>query len=126
MAAPSVGIPKMTVALGTIGVPQADVVDCTVHLGATKEVSSWEMTLQNFDGKYSPSGAYPLSVPGKTATSASAEASTFLRSLPLGRRAFPIRSRLPRATLKFRADAGVNGFSAESSPKPTAPKKEKP
>lgn len=62
MAAPSVGIPKMTVALGTIGVPQADVVDCTVHLGATKEVSSWEMTLQNFDGKYSPSGAYPLSV----------------------------------------------------------------
>jgi hypothetical protein len=58
----SVEIPKMTVALGSVGVPQADIVDCIVHLGATKEVSSWELTLQNFDGKYSPSGAYPLSV----------------------------------------------------------------
>jgi hypothetical protein len=52
----------LTIALGAVGVPQADVVDVLVHLGATKEVSSWELLLQNWDGKYSPNGAYPLNV----------------------------------------------------------------
>jgi hypothetical protein len=33
-----------------------------VHLGATKEVSSWELHLQNWNSKYSPSGTYPLNV----------------------------------------------------------------
>jgi hypothetical protein len=58
----SVDIPKMTIALGLVGVPQGDVVEAKVHLGATKEVSSWELKLQNWNGKYSPNGAYPLNV----------------------------------------------------------------
>jgi hypothetical protein len=58
----SVNPPALTVALGSVGVPQADVIEALVHLGATKEVSSWELLLQNWDGKYSPSGAYPLNV----------------------------------------------------------------
>ena len=62
MAAPSVAVPQMTIALGSVGVPQTDVVECNVHLGATKEVSSWDLTLHNWNGKYSPSGAYPLAV----------------------------------------------------------------
>ena len=58
----SVDIPKLTIALGSVGVPQGDVVEAKVHLGATKEVSSWELKLQNWNGKYSPNGAYPLNV----------------------------------------------------------------
>jgi hypothetical protein len=33
-----------------------------VHLGCTKEVSSYEVTLQNWNGKYSPNGPYPITV----------------------------------------------------------------
>ncbi len=58
----SVEVPKLAVNLGGIGVPQGDVIEARVHLGATKEVSSWELLLQNWDGKYSLGGAYPLSV----------------------------------------------------------------
>ena len=58
----SVDIPQTAITLGSVGVPQADVIEATVHLGATKEVSSWELLLQNWDGKYSPGGPYPLSV----------------------------------------------------------------
>ena len=58
----SVEVPKLAVNLGGVGVPQGDIIEAKVHLGATKEVSSWELLLQNWDGKYSPSGAYPLSV----------------------------------------------------------------
>jgi len=58
----SVNPPALTIALGSVGVPQADVVEALVHLGATKEVSSWELLLQNWDGKYSPNGTYPLNV----------------------------------------------------------------
>jgi hypothetical protein len=58
----SVDIPKLTIALGAYGISQGDVVEARVHLGATKEVSSWELLLQNWNGKYSPSGTYPLSV----------------------------------------------------------------
>ena len=52
----SVDIPKLTIALGAVGIPQGDVVEARVHLGATKEVSSWELLLQNWGSKYSPSG----------------------------------------------------------------------
>lgn len=58
----SVNSPSLTVALGAVGVPQADVIEALVHLGATKEVSSWELLLENWDAKYSPGGTYPLSV----------------------------------------------------------------
>ena len=58
----SVNPPVLTVALGSVGVPQVDVLEALIHLGATKEVSSWELQLQNWDGKYSPNGTYPLTV----------------------------------------------------------------
>jgi len=58
----SVDIPKLAVALGPYGISQGDVVEARVHLGCTKEVSSWELLLQNWDKKYSPGGTYPLSV----------------------------------------------------------------
>jgi len=58
----SVEIPKMTIAFGSYGIPQADVIECRVHLGCTKEVSSFDLQLQNWNGKYSPSGSIPLAV----------------------------------------------------------------
>ena len=42
--------------------PQGDVIELRVHLGCTKEVSSFECLLQNWDKKYSPSGTYPINV----------------------------------------------------------------
>ena len=33
-----------------------------LHLGCTKEVGSFEALLQNWNGKYSPNGAYPITV----------------------------------------------------------------
>lgn len=57
-----VEIPKMAVSLGPYGIPQSDVIEAKVHLGATKEVSSWELLLQNWDNKYSSGGSYPLAV----------------------------------------------------------------
>jgi hypothetical protein len=50
------------VVLGSVTPPQGDVVEARVHLGATKEVSSWELLLQNWDKKYSPGGTYPIIV----------------------------------------------------------------
>jgi hypothetical protein len=58
----NVEIPKVALAFGSYGIPQGDVIECRVHLGCTKEVSSFEVLLQNWDKKYSPGGAYPLSV----------------------------------------------------------------
>ncbi|MGQ9530154.1 MAG: hypothetical protein ACUVTC_01825 [Candidatus Bathycorpusculaceae bacterium] len=58
----SVEIPKVTIAFGSYGIPQGDVIQCRVHLGCTKEVNSFELLLQNWDKKYSPGGTYPLSV----------------------------------------------------------------
>ena len=52
----------MSVALGSVGISQADVLEALIHLGATKEVSSWGIRLQNWDGKYSPNGTHPLNV----------------------------------------------------------------
>ncbi|MEM2129304.1 MAG: hypothetical protein QXZ70_01765, partial [Candidatus Bathyarchaeia archaeon] len=58
----SVDIPKLTIAFGNVGVPQGDVIDLRVHLGCTREVSSFECLLQNWDKKYSPNGSYPINV----------------------------------------------------------------
>jgi hypothetical protein len=58
----SVEIPKVTIAIGPYGIPQGDVIDLKVHLGCTNEVSSFEVLLQNWDKKYSPSGSYPINV----------------------------------------------------------------
>jgi hypothetical protein len=58
----SVDIPKVAIAFGSITPLQGEVIQCRVHLGCTKEVSSFEVLLQNWDKKYSPGGTYPLSV----------------------------------------------------------------
>ncbi|MEM2105869.1 MAG: hypothetical protein QXV21_05320 [Candidatus Bathyarchaeia archaeon] len=58
----SLEIPKVAVAFGAVGVPQGDVIDLRVHLGCTKEVSSFDCLMQNWDKKYSPGGSYPINV----------------------------------------------------------------
>jgi hypothetical protein len=58
----SVDIPKIAIAFGNVGVPQGDIIDLRVHLGCTREVSSFECLLQNLDKKYSPNGSYPINV----------------------------------------------------------------
>jgi len=51
--------PSITLYSGITGGPidQADILELTVHLGGTEEVSSFAYRLQNWDGKYSPSGS---------------------------------------------------------------------
>ncbi len=56
-AAPAIGL-----VFGTITPPQADVVELFVHLGCSKEVSSYNVTLHNWNGKYSPDGTNPITV----------------------------------------------------------------
>jgi hypothetical protein len=63
MSIGSVGIPQVAVVLGTVTPPQGDVIDLRIHLGCTKEVSSFELTLQNWNKKYSPGGQTPIIVP---------------------------------------------------------------
>ena len=58
----SVEIPKVAIAFGTVTPPQGDIIDLRVHLGCTKEVSSFECTLQNWNKKYSPSDTSPINV----------------------------------------------------------------
>ena len=58
----SVEIPKCAIVFGAVTPPQGDVVDLRVHLGCTKEVSSFELVLQNWDKKYSPGGTTPINV----------------------------------------------------------------
>ncbi|MEM3699851.1 MAG: hypothetical protein QXL57_03155 [Candidatus Bathyarchaeia archaeon] len=58
----SVEIPKIAVVFGSVTPPQGDVIQCRVHLGCTKEISSFEVLLQNWNKKYSPGGAYPINV----------------------------------------------------------------
>jgi hypothetical protein len=67
MVTGGVAVPVMIVSFynssGTpppVNPPQSDVVECTVHLGCSKEVSSYTIKLQNWDGKYSASGAFPI------------------------------------------------------------------
>lgn len=52
----------VAVAFGSVAPPQGDVVELLVHLGCTREVSSFEVLLQNWDKKYSPSGASAINV----------------------------------------------------------------
>ena len=58
----SVAAPCVAAIFGVVAVPQSDVVELQVHLGCTSEVSSFELMLANFEGKYSPNGIYPLSI----------------------------------------------------------------
>jgi hypothetical protein len=58
----SVDIPKLAVVLGSVTPPQGDVIEARVHLGSTKEVSSWELLLKNWNKEYSPGGTYPIIV----------------------------------------------------------------
>lgn len=62
VASDYVGLPVVALAFGSVTPPQGDVRELKVHLGCTKEVSSFECLLQNFDKKYSPSGTYPINV----------------------------------------------------------------
>jgi len=58
----SVNIPKCAIVFGTVTPPQGDVTDLRVHLGCTKEVSSFEILLENWNKKYSPGGTSPITV----------------------------------------------------------------
>jgi hypothetical protein len=58
----SVEIPKVAVVFGSLTPPQGDIVELRVHLGCSKEVSSFECLLQNWDKKYSPAGTSPINV----------------------------------------------------------------
>jgi len=58
----SVTLPVCAIVFGSVTPPQGDVLDLRVHLGCTKEVSSFDCLLQNFDKKYSPGGTYPINV----------------------------------------------------------------
>jgi hypothetical protein len=56
----SVALPVCALVFGSVAPPQSDVLDLMVHLGATREVSSFDCLLQNFNKKYSPGGTYPI------------------------------------------------------------------
>ena len=58
----SVDAPVVAVVFGSVAPPQGDIVELSVYSGCTKEVSSFEVVLQNWNGKYSPGGAYPITV----------------------------------------------------------------
>jgi len=53
----SVEIPKAAVAFGSVAPPQGDIKELRVHLGCTREVSSFECLMQNWNKKYSPGEA---------------------------------------------------------------------
>ena len=56
----SVGLPVAAIVFGSVTPPQTDILDLRVHLGATREVSSFVCLLDNFDKKYSLGGASPI------------------------------------------------------------------
>ena len=58
----SVNAPAVAIAFGSVAPPQGDVIELRVHLGCTREVSSFEALLQNWGGKYSPNGVSPINV----------------------------------------------------------------
>jgi len=58
----SVNAPVVAIVFGSVTPPQGDVVELRVHLGCTREVSSFEALLQNWGGKYSSEGPSALSV----------------------------------------------------------------
>lgn len=55
-------LPVCALVFGSVAPPQSDVLDLKVHLGATKEVSSFNCLLKNFNKKYSSGGTYPITV----------------------------------------------------------------
>ena len=55
-------VPTCALTFGSVNVPQADVVSAKIHLGCSTEVSSFEVVLQNWNGKYSPNGSHPIVV----------------------------------------------------------------
>lgn len=52
--------PSVALVFGSVTPPQSDLVELFVHLGASKEVSSYEVKLHNHDGKYSRNGVSPI------------------------------------------------------------------
>ena len=56
----SVTLPVVAVVFGSVVPPQGDILELSVHLGCTNEVSSFSCLLQNFDKKYTVT--YPISV----------------------------------------------------------------
>ena len=58
----SVQAPVVAIAFGTVTPLQGDVIELRMHLGCTNEVSSFEALLQNWSGKFSPSGTSPINV----------------------------------------------------------------
>jgi len=58
----SVEIPKVAVVFGSVTPPQGDILELRVHLGCTKEVSSFDCLLQNFNKKYSPGETNAINV----------------------------------------------------------------
>ena len=58
----SVDTPSVAIVFGSVTPPQGDVIGLNVHFGCTKEVSSFEVVLQNWNGKYSANGTYPIVV----------------------------------------------------------------
>jgi len=57
-----VEIPKAVITFTNVSPPQEDIIEIKIHLGCTKEVSSFECKLQNWNGKYSPGGSFPINV----------------------------------------------------------------
>jgi hypothetical protein len=55
-------VPSAAIVFGSFTPPQGDVVELLVHLGCSKEVSSYEIKLVNWDKKYSPGGTNPINV----------------------------------------------------------------
>ena len=62
MAVVEPAAPAIALVFGAVLPPQADVIELFVHLGCSKEVSSYELKLQNWNGKYSPSSPTAISV----------------------------------------------------------------
>jgi hypothetical protein len=58
----SVAIPQVALVFGSVTVPQGDIVELEIHIGCSKEVSSYKVKLQNWDKKYSPNGTSPITV----------------------------------------------------------------
>lgn len=58
----SMAPPSIALVFGGVTPPQSDVVEMLVHLGCSKEVGSYDVTLHNHNGKYSPGGATPITV----------------------------------------------------------------
>ncbi len=59
---PEPATPKITLVFGAVAPPQGEVVELTAHLGCSTEVGSYEVQLHNWDAKYSPGGATPITV----------------------------------------------------------------